>query len=74
VLRKRALLAVLCILIVVVGALLAPAGGGSSPAMLVPLAPLFGFVVMPAAPTADPASDYAYLDPGPRPSRAPPAV
>jgi hypothetical protein len=74
VLCKRALLAVLCILIVLAGALLAPQSGGSSPAVLVPLAPLFGLVVLPAPAADDPTPAFAYLVPGPRPSRAPPVV
>lgn len=73
-LRKRAFLAVLCVLIVLAGALLAPASGGTSPAVLVPLAPLFGFVVLPAVAADDTTPVYAHLVPGPRPSRAPPAL
>ena len=74
VLRKRGLLPALCILIVVAGALLAPAGGGSFPAVLVPLAPLFGLVILPAALADDPTPEYSHLVPAPRPSRAPPAI
>jgi len=73
--RTRTLLAVLCILIVLAGALLAPASGGStSAAVLVPLAPLFGLVVLPSPAADDPTPEYAYLVSGPRPSRAPPSV
>lgn len=72
-LRKRGLLAALCILIVLAGALLAPAGGGSVPAgVLVPLAPLFGLVVLPDAPADDTTPAYSFVPSGPRPSRAPP--
>jgi len=72
--RARRFAVVLCILAALAGALLAPAAGGSSPAVLVPLAPLFGFVVLPVTPPGDPVPSYAYFFPGPRPSRAPPAT
>jgi hypothetical protein len=70
--RTRLFVAVLCILVVLAGALLAPAAGGAAPAVLVPLAPLFGFVVLPPVRVDDAPPAYAYFVPGPRPSRAPP--
>jgi len=70
----RRIVAVLCILAVLVCAVLAPAAGVSAPSILVPLAPLFGFVVLLIVRAGDSTPDYAYLRPGPRPSRAPPAV
>jgi hypothetical protein len=72
--RTRRLVAVLCILAVVAGALLAPLAGGSTSGILVPLAPLFGFVVAAPAPRIEPAPAYAYVPTGPSPSRAPPAA
>jgi hypothetical protein len=72
--RARRFFTVLCILAVLAGALLAPAGGGSSPYVLVPLAPLFGLVVVAAIPAGEPAPLFTSFDPGPRPSRAPPAT
>jgi hypothetical protein len=72
--RARRFLAVLCILAVVLGAMLAPAAGGASPAVLVALDPLFGLVVLPAAPADDTTPSYAYVPSGPSPSRAPPAA
>lgn len=72
--RTRRFLTVLCILAVLAGALLAPAAGGSAPAVLVPLAPLFGLVVVPQPPTSDPVPLYVFFAPGPGPSRAPPAL
>ncbi len=71
-LRKRGFLAVGCILVVVAGALLAPAAGGSLPAFLVPLAPLFGFIVLAVVRRPDRVPAYSYLATPPRPSRAPP--
>ena len=73
-LRKRGFLAVVCILVILAGALLAPVTGGSSPAVLVPLAPLFGLVLMPVVRPSDPAPAYSSYIPGPRPGRAPPAA
>ena len=73
--RTRRLFVVLCILAVLAAALLAPATGGSPAlAILVPLAPLFGLVVVPDAPANDPVPDYTHIAPAPGPSRAPPAV
>jgi len=72
--RARQFAAVLCILAVLAGALLVPAAGGSSPAVLVPLTPLCGFVVVAVTPPIDPVPCYAYLSPAPRPSRAPPSL
>ena len=72
--RATRFLAVLCILAVLAAALLAPASGGSSPCVLVPLAPLFGLVVLPPAPAPEPAPLCTSFDPDPRPSRAPPAI
>jgi hypothetical protein len=72
VLRKRRWLAVLCVVLLVVGAMLAPAAGGSAPAVLVPLAPLFGLVVIAAVRSSDPVPLWSYPAPTPRPSRAPP--
>lgn len=72
--RTRRLIAVLCILAVVAGALLAPAGGGASPAVLVALPPLFGLIVLPAVAADDTTPSYSYVPTAPLPSRAPPAV
>lgn len=72
--RVRRLIAVLCILAVVAGALLAPAGGGTSPAVLVPLPPLFGLIVLPAVTADDTTPANSFVPSGPQPSRAPPAV
>ena len=73
-LRKRGFLAVLCILVILAGAMLAPVTGGSTPAVLVPLAPLFGFIVLLAVRPSDPTPAYSSYIPGPRPGRAPPAA
>lgn len=70
--RARTLIAVLCVLAVVAGALLAPMAGGPAPGILVPLAPLFGFVVVAPAPRIEAAPAYAYVPSGPSASRAPP--
>ena len=72
--RLRRAIGVLCILAIVAGALLAPVSGGSTPAVLVPLAPLFGLVVLPAPGADDPTPSYAYVPSGPSPSRAPPSI
>lgn len=73
-LRTRRWLAVLCILAVLVGALLAPATGGSSPSVLVPLFALFGLIVSVAVRRIDAPPAYSFLPSGPRPSRAPPVI
>jgi hypothetical protein len=70
----RRVIGVLCILAIVAGALLAPVSGGSTPGILVPLAPQFGLVVLPAPEAADTAPTYSLLPSAPLPSRAPPAV
>lgn len=72
--RARRLIAVLCILAVVAGALLASAGGGASPGILVPLPLLFGLIVLPAVAADDTRLAYSFVPSGPQPSRAPPAV
>ncbi len=72
--RLRRFTALLCLLVVVAGVLLAPVDGGAPPAVLVPLAPLFGLVVLPAAAPDDTAPAYGYIPTGPTSSRAPPAV
>ena len=72
--RARRLLIGLCIFAVLFGALLAPVAGGSAPGVLVPLAPLFGLVVLPVAPGDDTTPSYAYVPTGPGPSRAPPVL
>lgn len=71
--RMRRWLAVLCILVLLAGTLLAPVAGGSTPSLLIALPVLFGLVVIARVRRADPAPVFAYLAPGPRPSRAPPA-
>jgi hypothetical protein len=71
--RTRRWLAILCVVVVVAGALLAPVAGGSAPAVLVPLSPLFGFVLLPFfRPRAEPPA-YAFFVSPRSPSRAPPA-
>jgi len=72
--RTARFLAVLCIIAVLAAALLAPSSGGSSACVLVPLAPLFGLVVLPPAPAPDPVPSWSFVPSGPRPSRAPPAI
>jgi len=72
--RLRKWTAVLCVLAVVAGALLAPVAGGSAPGILVPLAPLFGFVVVAPAPRIEAVPAYTYVPSGPSPSRAPPTA
>ena len=72
--RLRRFIGVLCILAVIAGALLAPASGGSFPAVLVPLAPLFGLIVLAAIRAADPTPAYSYRRSAPQPSRAPPSL
>jgi hypothetical protein len=72
--RLRRLTVFLCIVAVLASVWLAPAAGGSVPAVLVPLDPLFGLVVLPAAPADDPTPAYGYVPTGPTPSRAPPAL
>ena len=72
--RARRLIAVLCILAVVAGALLAPVGGAASAAVLVPLPLLFGLIVLPAVAAGDTTPAYSFVPSGPQPSRAPPAV
>lgn len=72
--RIRRLVVFLCIVAVLAGALLAPAAGGSTPGILVPLDPLFGLVVLPVAPADDTTPSCACVPSGPTPSRAPPAL
>src|SRR3954462_3257480 len=72
--RLRRFIGVLCILAVIAGALLAPATGGMAPAVLVPLGPLFGLIVLAVVRAADPTPAYAYRRSAPQPSRAPPSV
>jgi hypothetical protein len=69
----RRLIVLACVIALVVGALFAPPAGGSPPAVLVLLDPLFGLVVLPVAPADDTTPAYAYVPTGPAPSRAPPA-
>jgi len=70
----RRILAVLCIAALLAGALLAPVSGGSVPAVLVPLAMVFGLVVLPVVRASDPVPAYEFVGSGPRPSRAPPVA
>jgi hypothetical protein len=70
--RLRRWLAVLCILVIVASALLAPVAGGAAPSILVALPVLFGLVVLARVRRADPAPVWSYLAPAPLPSRAPP--
>jgi hypothetical protein len=70
----RRLVVVACVIALLVGALLVPAAGGSSPAILVLLDPLFGLVVLPAVTADDTTPAYAYVPAAPGPSRAPPAA
>src|SRR4051812_25155044 len=72
--RARRLLIVLCLFAVLLGALLAPVTGWSAPAVLVPLAPLFGFVLLLIVGATGDEPAYAYLATPPGPSRAPPAT
>jgi hypothetical protein len=73
-LRKRGFLALVCVIALVAAALLAPASGGSTPSVLVPLAPLFGFIVLLAVRVGDATPSWSYLASAPLPSRAPPAT
>ena len=73
-LRKRGFLALICVVALVAAALLVPVSGGSSPAVLVPLAPLFGFIVLLAVRASDPTPSWSYLASAPLPSRAPPVT
>jgi hypothetical protein len=71
--RLRRSLAVLCIFVIVVAALFAPVTGGSASAgILVPLAPLFGLVVLAAVHLDDDPPAYSFVAAPPSPSRAPP--
>jgi hypothetical protein len=72
-LRLRRWLAILCILVVVAGALLAPSAGGALPSILVALPILFGLVIIARVRPSDPAPVWSYLASAPLPSRAPPA-
>jgi hypothetical protein len=72
--RKRGWLALVCIVALVAAALLAPVSGGSPLAVLVPLAPLFGLIVLPAVRASDPTPAWSYVASAPLPSRAPPAT
>ena len=71
--RLRRWLAVLCILVIVAGVLLAPVAGGAAPSMLVALPILFGLVVLARVRLSDPSPVWSYLAPAPLPSRAPPS-
>lgn len=70
--RTRRWIAVLCILVVLAGALLTPSAGGSTPSVLVALPLLFGLVVIAAARRENASPAWAYLAPAPVPPRAPP--
>jgi hypothetical protein len=73
-LRRGRWLAVLCIFALVAAALLAPATSGSpSAGILVPLAPLFGLVVIAAVRLDDDPLASSFLASPPLPSRAPPS-
>jgi hypothetical protein len=73
-LRRGRWLAVLCIFALVAAALLAPATGGSTPVgILVPLAPLFGLVVIADVRLDDDAPVRTIAADPKLPSRAPPA-
>jgi hypothetical protein len=71
--RLRRSVAVLCVLVIIAAALLAPAAGGARFAgILVPLAPLFGFVVLGAFRADDLPLTRSVLGSSRLPSRAPP--
>ncbi len=71
--RRGRWLAVLCIIALVAAALLAPATGVSHPAgILVPLGPLFGFVLLLAVRYDDEPLAYSFVASPPVPARAPP--
>jgi hypothetical protein len=71
--RRGRWLAVLCIFVLIVAALLAPGTIRSAPAgILVPLAPLFGLVVLAAVRVSDEPLAYPFVAFPPLPSRAPP--
>jgi hypothetical protein len=73
-LRRGRWLAILCIFALVAAALLAPATSGSTSAgILVPLAPLFGLVVITAVRRDDAPTAYSFVPSPPLPSRAPPS-
>jgi Sec-independent protein secretion pathway component TatC len=72
-LRRGRWFAVLCIFVLVAAALLAPATGGShAVGILVPLAPLFGLVLLLAVRLDDAPPAYSFVALPPLPSRAPP--
>jgi hypothetical protein len=71
--RLRRPLAVLCIFVIVVTALFAPVTGGAAfSGILVPLAPLFGLVVLAAVRLDDDPPSYSFVASPPLPSRGPP--
>jgi len=71
--RPRRWLAVVCVFVIVAGALLAPLTGGSPPAgILVPLAPLFGLVLLLVVRLDDAPLSYSFTGSPRLPSRAPP--
>jgi hypothetical protein len=73
-LRRGRWLAVLCIFALVAAALLAPATSGSPAAgILVPLAPLFGLVVIAAVRLDEAPAPYVVVPTPPLPTRAPPS-
>jgi hypothetical protein len=73
-LRKRGFLTLVCVVALIAAALLAPGHGGSPAAILVPLAPLFGLIVLPAVRAGDPTPSWSYPGYTPLPSRAPPVT
>src|SRR5947207_9954785 len=56
--RRRRFLALICVVALIAAALLAPASGGSAPAVLVPVAPLFGFIVLLAVRASNPTPSW----------------
>jgi hypothetical protein len=71
--RRRGLLALVCIVVLLATAM-APIGSGAFCAVLVPLTPLFGAVVVAPLPPAEPARLPAFLVVTPLAPRAPPAA
>ncbi len=70
--RPHRLFAVLCILVLLAGALLAPVAGGRASGVLVPLALLFGLVVIAIVREIDDCAPIAPLAFPSLPPRAPP--
>jgi hypothetical protein len=70
--RLRRALAVLCILVILAGALLAPVAGGAVSGVLVPLSALFGFVALLTISAGRVVPASSSLASPPLPSRAPP--